>query len=177
MKPIARLLIAVLLAVGLWVGTLPGAIALPLPHPLATLHTYPDINHPQQVMHRSLQTLRDEAGQAWQAVFYKQVKNGLVQSIHLRLVGFPGISEFDHGRSLTLRDGQGHRWEAPDVFGSTTLDPSTLPHISEYDIRPIAEALNTSRPLWLDLPLSASTTTAIPVPPFAMREWQQLLDQ
>lgn len=177
MKPIARLLTAVLLLVGLWVGTLPRAIALPLDTPLATLHTYPDLNNPQQVMHRSLQTLRDEAGQAWQAVFYKQVKNGLVQSIHLRLVGFPGVSVFDHGRSLTLRDGQGHRWEAPDVFASTTLDPATLPHISEYDIRPIVEALNTRRPLWLDLPLHASQTTAIPVPPFAMQEWQQLLDR
>lgn len=161
-KRVMRCVIAGLLAFLVAFGGRSGAIA--------AIHTYPDN---EQVMYRSLQTLRDEQGQAWQAVFYKRVKDGVVESLHLRLVGFPGATELVHPHALHITDGQGNAWDAPDVFAASRLKPELSPNVGEYDFKPIIDVLDTQRPLWLDVPL-ANTTAEIPVPPFAMREWQQI---
>lgn len=145
-----------------------------MPGAIASIHTYPDKG--QQVMYRSLQTLRDERGQAWQTVFYKRVKDGVVGSLHLRLVGFPGVTELVHPRSLHIINGTGKAWDAPDVFAASNLKPELGSHVGEYDLKPVIDVLGTQRPLWLEIPLAEATTT-IPVPPFAVREWQQILDR
>jgi len=155
--------ISVLLAFLVVFGGMSGAIA--------SVHTYPDKD---QVMYRSLQTLRDERGQAWQTVFYKRVKDGMVGEVHLRLVGFPGVTELRHPRSLHITDGTGKAWDAPDVFAASRLKPELGNHVGEYDLKPVIDVLGTQRPLWLEISL-AEETTEIPVPPFAMREWQQVL--
>jgi len=95
---------------------------------LASVHTYPDPTR-QETMYRSLQTFRDETNQAWQTVFYKRVKDGVVQSLHLRLVGFPGMVQVGHGRSLRLSDRNGRTWEAPDVFAESNLDPDLATNV------------------------------------------------
>lgn len=176
MNALLVFVITLVSCLGLWLGNGAGAIAQP--PVFANLHTYPDPKVPQQVIHRSLQTLRDESGQAWQTVFYKQVKNNQVNTLHLRLVGFPGISHLVHPAPLRLRDGQGNQWEASDVFDQTPLKTELAVHVGEYDLRPIAlEALDTKRPLWLEVLQQDEDTAIIPVPPFAVQEWQQLLDQ
>jgi hypothetical protein len=48
----------------------------------ASIHYYPAGS--DQVMYRSLQTLRDERERAWQLVLFNRLKAGLTQSIHLR---------------------------------------------------------------------------------------------
>jgi hypothetical protein len=69
----------------------------------ASVHTYPE--SPTQVMYRSLQTLRDETDKAWQTVLYKRLKSSQVDSVHLRLVGFPGTTELAGTAPLRIATG------------------------------------------------------------------------
>ncbi|HEY9645995.1 MAG TPA: DUF3122 domain-containing protein [Chroococcidiopsis sp.] len=132
----------------------------------ASVHIYPE--PPNGVMERSLQTLRDESGQAWQLVLYKRVNAGQPVSLNLRLVGFPEVTRFDHSQPLAIDIGGGELWTAPDVtptqFGA---------NVGEYDLRPFLEQLDFAAPLHLQLPLEPDSAhpTRLLVPPFAVREW------
>lgn len=55
----------------------------------ASIHKYPESS--TKVMYRSQQSLRDNLDGAWQAVLFKRLNSGHLESVHLRLVGFPGI--------------------------------------------------------------------------------------
>lgn len=167
--------LAVLLCFCCWLSTAMGALALPLPGAIASIHTYPEAG--TQVMYRSLQALRDVSDQSWQTVFYKRVKDGAVQAIHLRLVGFPGATELVHPRSLQFSDRHGHIWEAPDIFAESNLDPNLATNVGEYDVMPVVQAFESGRSLWLKVSVTPDDTVEIPVPPFAVREWQQVLDR
>ncbi|MBD1913482.1 MULTISPECIES: DUF3122 domain-containing protein [unclassified Leptolyngbya] len=164
-----------LVALCCWFASVNGAFAATLPGAIATIHTYPEVG--TQVMYRSLQALRDASDQSWQTVFYKRVKDGMVQSIHLRLVGFPGVTELVHPRSLQFSDRNGHTWEAPDIFAESNLDPNLATNVGEYDVIPVVQAFETGRSLWLQVSVTGGETVEIPVPPFAVREWQQVLDR
>ena len=72
---------------------------------LASVHTYPESS--TQVMYRSQQSLRDLQDQAWQAVLFKRMEHGVVDSLHLRLVGFPGQVELTHPEALRITTGDG----------------------------------------------------------------------
>lgn len=137
----------------------------------ASVHIYPE--PPNGVMERSLQTLRDESGQAWQLVLYKRVNAERTNaeqtvSLNLRLVGFPDVTRFDHSQPLAIDIGGGELWTAPDVtptqFGA---------NVGEYDLRPFLEQLDFAAPLHLQLPLEPDPArpTRLLVPPFAVREW------
>jgi acyl-CoA synthetase (AMP-forming)/AMP-acid ligase II len=134
---------------------------------IASIHTYPEAG--DRAMVRSLQTLRDEAGHAWQIVLYKRVQNNQVTTLNLRLVGFPNQSKFDHFQPLKIDVGLGEIWTAkditPDDFGS---------NVGEYDFQSIMAQLDSSAPLTLQLPLTSGSTKLL-VPPFTMREWQHLV--
>lgn len=146
------------LGLGFWL-----AIASPA---VAALHTYPEGT--DQVMVRSLQTLRDETDRAWQLALYKRLKAGNLVDLRLRLVGFPGAVSFSHAQPLAIALGAGEMEVAPDV---TPTDFS--PNVGEYDLRQVMALLDTAVPIRLMLPIQPAQTTLL-IPPFAMREWQQV---
>ena len=80
---------------------------------IASVHTYPEASG--QVMYRSQQSLRDASGKAWQAVLFERLKLGQVECVHLRLVGFPGITELAHPKQLQITTGTGEVWMVADV--------------------------------------------------------------
>ncbi|MGG6297290.1 DUF3122 domain-containing protein [Leptolyngbya sp. AN02str] len=142
----------------------------------ASIHRYPEAEG--RVMFRSLQTLRDETGRAWQTVLFKRVEQGMVQSVSLRLVGFPGEPLLAHPRSLSVGNGS-TTWQAPDRFEVSHLDPALADTVGEYDVWPILTELSSNAPLTLNLPIQSSVQSGsvqLVVPPFAVREWRQLLD-
>lgn len=141
---------------------------------LASIHAYPETA--DRVMWRSLQTLRDEAGHAWQVVLFKWVNRGQVESIHLRLVGFPGAAALQHPRSLQITTGTGKVLEAADVFADSLLSPDLATHVGEYDVWDPLQQIQSDSPLRLALPL-IEAPVELPVPPFSVREWRQLVDQ
>jgi len=154
-----------------WVGVLGLIVCLLLgvAHPaIASVHTYPE--GAGKVMVRSLQTLRDRQDQAWQLAFFKQVKGGMTESVHLRLVGFPGGGEFQHPAPLRLASSD-HGWTAVDVV---TAESSFPANVGEYDVMEVMNQLGNRSLLQIVLPLQTGDVELV-VPPFVVKEWRQLM--
>jgi len=134
----------------------------------ASIHRYPEGS--DRVMYRSKLSLRDRRDRSWQVILFKRVAFGQVESLHLRLVGFPGGVEVAHRAPLTLTTATGKTWRAEDV-----VDLSLPPNVGEYDLAPVLLELEGTPAIELSLPLTTESAE-IPAPPFVVREWQQLFD-
>lgn len=134
---------------------------------IASVHTYPEGEN--QTMFRSLQTLRDDRDRAWQFVLFKRVHGGQVESIHLRVVGFPGSGELKHPADLRITSPQ-QIWTAADVLPNSSPFPA---NVGEYDALDAVTALTSDAPLKLELPAAKSKVLVI-VPPFVVKEWRRV---
>lgn len=141
-------------------------LALGVPSELASVHTYPEGN--DRVMYRSLQTLRDRTDQAWQVVLYKRMQGGQTESIHLRLVGFPGGLALEHPHPLKITTGTERVWLAAE-----TAPVTDAVNVAEYDLFEVMRQLNSTTPLRLTLPLERQAIE-LPIPPFVVEEWRQV---
>ncbi|EAW38625.1 DUF3122 domain-containing protein [Lyngbya sp. PCC 8106] len=135
----------------------------------ASIHRYPESEN--QVMYRSKQSLRDRHDLSWQVILFKRIKFGQVNEIHLRLVGFPGLTEFAHRQPLKLTTATGKTWQAEDV-----VDLSLPRNVGEYDVSDLLLQIENDIPLELALPLAEDQIVELPVPPYIVREWRKLLD-
>lgn len=136
----------------------------------ASIHKYPETAN--TVMFRSVQSLRDTDEKAWQVVLYKRVKSGVVNSLNLRLVGFPGI-ELQHPVPLKVAAGKREIGKANDIWSESDLPIN----VGEYDFKPIITQVESNRPLRLNFAVKNQKETELLVPPFAVREWRLLLDR
>ena len=151
-----------LLGIGLslWLGWISPAIA--------SIHAYPEGG--DRTMYRSLQTLRDNADQAWQVVVFRRIQQGRTESVHLRLVGFPDTAAFNHVDPLYILASD-RTILAPDALP----EPSPFPaNVGEYDVLEFASKLQSNAPLQLILPTQEKATQLI-IPPFVVKEWRQLI--
>ncbi|MEG5035007.1 DUF3122 domain-containing protein [Microcoleus sp. AT3-D2] len=139
------------------------------PPAFASIHKYPETA--ETVMFRSVQSLRDKDHKAWQVVLYKRVKSGVVKSLNLRLVGFPG-TELQHPVPLKVAAGKREIGKANDIWNESDLPIN----VGEYDFKSIITELESNRPLLLSLPVKNQNETQVLVPPFAVREWRLLLE-
>ncbi|MEG4591972.1 DUF3122 domain-containing protein [Microcoleus sp. F6_B6] len=140
------------------------------PPAFASIHKYPETA--ETVMFRSVQSLRDTDDKAWQVILYKRVKSGVVKSLNLRLVGFPG-TEMQHPVPLKVAAGKREIGKANDIWSESNLPIN----VGEYDFKSIITKLDSNRPLLLSLPVKNQQETELLVPPFAVREWRLLLDR
>ena len=138
---------------------------------LASIHAYPISTN--QIMYRSQQSLRDSRDNSWQLVLYKTVNFGKVETLHLRLVGFPGLAEIAHPENLQITTANDKVWEAEDAL----INSSFPTNVGEYDFLEVMKQLDREMPLWLTIPLKGVPTLELVVPPFAVKEWIQLLDK
>lgn len=139
---------------------------------LASIHAYPISTN--QIMYRSQQSLRDRRGSSWQLVLYKTVNFGKVETLNLRLVGFPGLAEIAHPQSLQIATAYDKVWEAEDAL----INSSFPANVGEYDFIEVMKQLDREMPLWLTIPLRGDRANIeLVVPPFAVKEWIQLLDK
>jgi hypothetical protein len=138
---------------------------------LASIHAYPISTN--QIMYRSQQSLRDSRDSSWQLVLYKTVKFGQVETLHLRLVGFPGLAEIAHPENLQITTANDKVWEAEDAL----INSSFPANVGEYDFIEVMKQLDREMPLWLTIPLKGVPSVELVVPPFAVKEWIQLLDK
>lgn len=177
---------------GVWlVGQLPA---------IAAMHTYPD--GAGQVMVRSLQTLRDDRDRAWQLVLFKR-KHMALETIHLRLVGFPGRVQIQHPAPLQVLN-FARAWAADDQVSTQAVarcnaveasqtgypeasfahrscsersdesDSTLLPaNVGEYDVRAVMHELTANAPLHLVIALEDGPSE-VTVPPFVVREWRMV---
>ncbi len=120
-------------------------------------------------MYRSQQSLRDASGKAWQAILFKRLKSGQVDCVHLRLVGFPGLTEVAHPKQLRITTRNGEVKLAKDVL------VATLPlSVGEYDFLEVVNHLDKNKPLQLGVALKGGQRAELLVPPFVVREWREL---
>ena len=137
---------------------------------IASIHKYPESN--TQVMYRSQQSLRDASGKAWQAILFKRLNSGQVDCVHLRLIGFPGLTEVAHPEQLRITTRTGEVEFAKDVLVATL--PS---NVGEYDFLKVVNHLDKNKPLQLGVALKGGQRAELLVPPFAVREWRDLLEK
>lgn len=139
------------------------------PNAIASIHKYPETAN--QVMYRSVQSLRDAQEKAWQLVLYKRVNYGLIQDFHLRIVGFPG-SILPHPIPVELYREKLKIGVAADL----TLDWLNLPeNVGEYDFRELITKIESNSPLRILLPREKYPIEIL-IPPFVVKEWRLLLE-
>jgi len=138
------------------------------PSAIASIHKYPETAN--QVMYRSVQSLRDAQEKAWQIVLYKRVKSGLIQELHLRIVGFPG-NILPHPIPLQLYRENLKLGVAEDITSQLNLPENA----GEYDFRELFTKIESNYPLRILLP-KKKYPIEILIPPFVVKEWQLLLD-
>lgn len=129
---------------------------------LASVHTYSDAN---SVLYRSLSKLQDDSDRAWQVVFYKRFSLGQPDTIHLRLVGFPGLVTLDHDQPLEVEANRS-LLSAEDVTSQTF----PIAHVGEYDFKPVLMQLDTDTKLTLILHLN-SGDARLKIPKETALEW------
>lgn len=120
------------------------------------------------MMQRSLQTLRDNSGQAWQIVLYKRVKPNQLDSLRLRLVGFPEQHTLARHQPLQIQVSTQQKWVVED-----STPPNLTANSAEYDVEPLLTQLPAIVPLQLKIPLQQGSVE-LTMPPFAVREWHQV---
>lgn len=128
----------------------------------ASVHTYSDQN---SVLYRSLSRLQDESNRAWQVVFYKRFPLGQPDSIHIRLVGFPGAVVLNHEQPLEIEANQS-LLSVEDV----TSKEFPIAHVGEYDFKPVLNQLDTDTKLTLILHLQ-SELVRLKIPQETALEW------
>ena len=69
---------------------------------------------PGQMLYQSRHTLRDESGKSWQVVLFKRVKDDQINTVDLRLVGFPNQAVFLHPQNLEIITAQGKLLQAEE---------------------------------------------------------------
>jgi uncharacterized membrane protein len=125
---------------------------------------------PGQMLYQSRHTLRDDTGRAWQVVLFKRVKNEQVNTIDLRLVGFPNQAVFLHPKALEIITRQGRLFQAVDQFAEN----APAPNVGEYNLQEILPKLSSTEQVQLNLPL-ADQERILTLPAPIILEWKALI--
>jgi hypothetical protein len=130
---------------------------------------------PNQVLYQARHTLRDSEGKAWQVVLYKRLKSGVIQTVNLRLVGFPNSVEFQHPVKLTITTDEGDTFETTDQFA----EKSPGPNVGEYIISDLGNNINQMldhSSLLLTLPVNSPSPITLKIPASVILEWQEVIN-
>ncbi|NES03670.1 MAG: DUF3122 domain-containing protein [Okeania sp. SIO2F4] len=126
---------------------------------------------PNQILYQAKHTLRDRERKPWQVVFYKRLTSGEVDTINLRLVGFPGTVEFTHPQPLKISYGQDKISLARDNFAEKA--PAT--NVGEYQFPEVLFSIKTNAKVFLYLPLKTNQQAIIKIPVPVLLEWQEVI--
>lgn len=140
---------------------------------VASVHTYHE--QPGQTTYRSRQSLRDQTDMAWQATVFKRYKDGHLEGVYLRLVGFPGQGLVDRQGELSVQTGTTTQWATAPCLDSQT---QSLPNnVAQYDVATILSRIQRPGPLTLVVPLAAKRSAKLVVAPYIVEEWLQVYNQ
>ena len=135
----------------------------------ASIHRYPDGEN--TILYRSTQSLRDRSDLSWQLVLFKRLKSNQLDTIHLRIVGFPGRVELPHRVPLKITTTTGENWLSEDV-----VDLSLPSNVGEYDVLEMITQLEKEIPLNLFVTLQEDRIAELVILPFVVKEWRKVLD-
>jgi len=168
---IQKIFSRVLLLSGLLLFLLIGQLALMSKPAMAVLRQHHDA--PGIMRYHSQESLRDESGNAWQVVLFKQITPGQPIFLNLRLVGFPGIVEFTHLQPLEVTTATGQILTAADVFA----EESPASNVGQYNFTQVLNKLPTSDSLKLSVPLKDEKRLSLKIPQQLVTEWQLLVTE
>jgi hypothetical protein len=123
--------------------------------------------------YHSQESLRDQSGNAWQVLLFKQITPGKPILFNLRLVGFPGIAEFTHPQPLEITTVGGQILIAVDVFAQG----SPAPNVGQYNFTDVLTKLRENDSLTLSVPLKGEQTLSLKIPQPLVVEWQWLANE
>jgi len=178
MKAVLRLIGSAVI-LGLLAGALMSNLAI-APAQAATrqLEEGPGPTIYQSEVYQSRQTLKDQQGNRWQAIAFKRTHPDRTATMYLRLVGFPGTTNLDHSRPLTLIDSMGKTFTAADVSPDMFMNQAQGgTDAGEYNLQPILTQLAADIPLQLSLPTLDQSEIKLNVDPGVIEEWRSLTDQ
>jgi len=176
---IQPVLVGWVLAVTLVLGFIAGALIVETPSLAAEIPTQDRLGHP---IYQSRETLRDQAGRAWQVILFKQSNLAGENRLSLRLVGFPGVVTIAHGKPLTIVNGpvgnpadhSANVQQAADVSGQIFKDEPLAPNVGQYDMQTIVPHLRPELPLSLRIETEDISQPVIRVPSLLVQEWQTI---
>tara|TARA_Y100000589_G_scaffold284547_1_gene283467 strand:- start:1629 stop:2135 length:507 start_codon:yes stop_codon:yes gene_type:complete len=139
------------------------------------LKTYAEIAETQingSLIEASNEFLRDLDYETWQLVAYKSSNN--TGKLVLRVIGYPGNLRIDHPLPLNVESGRKY-WELDDItLLNNELAEDNRQAAAEFDLDELINDLSQNRPLRLSL---EGVFSELPVPPFLVKEWRNLLIQ
>ncbi len=148
-----------------------GQFALTQQPAAAVLRQHQD--EPGIMRYHSQESLRDQSGNAWQVLLFKQITPGKPILFNLRLVGFPGIAEFTHPQPLEITTVGGQILIAVDVFAQG----SPAPNVGQYNFTDVLTKLRENDSLTLSVPLKGEQTLSLKIPQPLVVEWQWLANE
>ncbi|MFB2837544.1 DUF3122 domain-containing protein [Floridanema evergladense] len=125
---------------------------------------------PGVMRYQSQHSLQDATGYAWQVVLFKQFPPDRSPQFILRLVGFPGIVEIAHPRSLEIATNTSRLFIATDLFA--TVSPA--PNVGQYNVTDVITQLAKNKFLKLTIPLVSNQNITLKIPLSIIVEWQWL---
>jgi hypothetical protein len=129
---------------------------------------------PGQMLYQSQQTLRDQAGNRWEAIAFSRVYPNGTSIFYLRLVGAPNVADLARDQPLTVITASGQTLKARNTSSEIFTNASPAPHVRQYDLQPLLLRLEPNQPLRLVLPTAKGSTIELAVPPSVIQEWQQV---
>lgn len=145
----------------------------PSPPAYAVIRTV--IEAPGQTVYQARHTLTDQEAHTWQVITFQRVKANAPTGVKLRLVGFPGVIQIDHGQPLAITNALNQMLRAPDI--SDDLFPAespSVPHIGQYSLQEVLSRLHPEIPARLVVPLVDGNSAQINLPPEVLEEWQMV---
>lgn len=147
------------------------AISTPIQLPIALLRQHHET--PGVLRYHSQTSLYDNTSHVWQVILFKQfTQSSINPRLHLRLVGFPGVVEFLHPRSLEIRTVQGKILAAEDVY---TTESTPAANVGEYLFDDILAQFTSTDELELRLPATNGNPVVLKIPENIVAEWQLLV--
>ncbi|MGC9524287.1 MAG: DUF3122 domain-containing protein [Limnospira sp.] len=125
---------------------------------------------PGQMLYQSRHTLKDNTGSSWQLVLFKRIKDGAVENINLRLVGFPDAAEVAHPQGLKITTSGGTVFEAIDEFA----EKAPAPNVGQYNLTYILPQLSKTEGVELNLAIAGDENCTIAVPIPVVLEWKEI---
>lgn len=127
-----------------------------------------------QMLYKSWQTFYDIDRHSWKAIAFRQVGDLGITSVYLRLITFPGTTNVDHGKSLTLLRPDAEPLLLADETAAIAPNAPLYPNVAQYDLSLILSQLDPAQPVRLSLPVVNGQPILLKVPPGAIREWQAI---
>jgi Protein of unknown function (DUF3122) len=126
---------------------------------------------PGVLRYHSQFSVKDKQGISWQVVLFSET--GERNEFNLRLVGFPGLAEFEHPQPLEILTSQGKLLVAKDVFAES----APAPNVGQYDLSDILPQLPQKGTLKLSVPLKGNKDLSLKVPESILIEWHWLEEE